>query len=101
MSETRCRRVSEASPLDNDVHTYVPVSVTVRTAFHLVVDEHPLQEAGGRVDHRLVLVYLRACAVAQTCMSRVGVRCTTGGARRCQVLLDPPMLPPCVQELLG
>ena len=79
----------------------MPVSVKGRTAFHLVADGHPLQEAGDRVDQRLVLVYLRACAVAQTCMLRVGVHCTTGGVRRHQVILDPQMSPPCVQELLG
>ena len=38
VSKIRCRRVSEASPLDNDVHTYVVVGVGGRTAFHLVVD---------------------------------------------------------------
>ena len=53
------------------------------------------------MDQRLVLDYLRAYTVAQTCMSRVGVRCTTGGVRRRQVLLDLQMLPTCVQELLG
>ena len=49
----------------------------------------------------LVLVYLRACTVTQTCRSRVGVQCTTGGARRHQVLFDPQMSPPCKQEPLG
>ena len=58
-----------------------------------MADGHLLQEAGGRVDQRLVLVYLRACAMEQTYMSRVGVRCTTGGARRRQVLPDPTGTP--------
>ena len=53
------------------------------------------------MDQRLVLVYLRACTVAQTCMSRVGVHCTTGGTRHRLVLLDLQMSPPWVQELLG
>ena len=49
---------------------------------------------------RLVLVYLHAYAVTQTLMSRVGVRCTTGGTRRHLVLLDPQISTPYVQELL-
>ena len=53
------------------------------------------------MDQRLVLVYLRACTVAKTCMSCVGVRCVTGGTSRCQGLLGPQMSPPYVQELLG
>ena len=39
------------------------------------------------MDQRLVLVYLRACTMAQTCMSCVGVRCITSGTRRRQMLL--------------
>ena len=69
--------------------------------FHLMADGYPFQEAGGRVDQRLVLVYLRAGTMAQTCMSGVGVRCTTGGTRRRQVLLYLQMSQPCVQERLG
>ena len=61
MSMLMCRKpdADASSPLDNDVHTQVPVGVKGRTAFHLVADGHPLQEAGCRVDQRLVLVYLR------------------------------------------
>ena len=60
----------------------VPVGGKGRTTFHVLADGHPLQEAEGRVDQRLVVVHLRACAVTQTRMPRVGVRCTTGGTRR-------------------
>ena len=34
----------------------------------------------------------------QTCMSCVGIGCTTGGTRRRQVLLDPQMAPPCIDR---
>ena len=42
-----------------------PAGVEGRTAFHLVAAGHPLQEMRGRPDQRLMLVYLRGCAVTQ------------------------------------
>ena len=101
--ESRCRRVSEASPRDNDVHAYSRALSGDKgcTACPLMAGQRPFQEAGGRVDQWLALVYLCACAVTQMRMSCAGARFITGGPRRRQVLLDPQMSPGCIQRLLG
>lgn len=58
--------------------------------------------SGSSVDPELlVLTWLPACAVAQTCTSRVGVRCPPGEVGYLQILLDLQISPPCVQELVS
>lgn len=68
----------------------------------MVVDGHPLHEAGGHVGQRPVLVCLRAGAVAQMYMSRAGIHRTTGGARdRRAFSLSPGFRLPAYRDSLS
>ena len=66
VSILRCRRIAEASPLDDDVHSEIPVGVERGSAFHLVVDCHPFEGAGERVYQGRLLVDLRSRSMAQS-----------------------------------
>ena len=89
----RRRIISEASPLDYDVHSEVPFVVERSSVFYLVADRHPFECAGERVYQGPVLVDLRARSMTQKRMPRVRVRRTATGAPRRQELLSPQKTP--------
>ena len=83
----RGRNISKASPLDQHVHSKVPVRIEGSSAFHLVADRHALKGGGERVGQGLVQVDLRTRSTAQSCTPRVCVRRTVAGAPHRQKLL--------------
>ena len=64
-----------------------------------MTDPKPLENAGDRIEERLVLVHLRAGSGIDACVSGVHIGCIAAGVPRCYMFLDPRETPFNYHEL--